>query len=494
MTKKESSDNFDVIVIGAGVGGLTAASLLAKAGKKVLLVEKEPKPGGFVSALIYQSYQFDTAARLIMGCTADSPFGPGPVYTLLSQLGVLKQCEFIRVQPFVTMRLPGSSFQMWSGRHAFMEGLKKEFPTGLENLPHLFDLFSRIYRGVISFSTASNPWGLLKIPFLFPDLIRYRNATVEDVLVRYIPDLRPRTAVASLWPYIGLTPGRSSFLMWATMMASYIEEGAFFCKGGLHRLADVVANAFINQGGELMLGSEVTKILVKNGAANGVELASGQKFFAPNILCGIDCRHAFSESIDPRQLPHSYRNRLDRLEPSIMALNISLITDLDLPALGFGFETLFFDSWDVEQVWRNLINGQIGIFSMTMTTAADPSLARPGQHLVSALCGLPAEIKRTPEATKKLGATLLAEIEKNIPELTNHLVFAKNGALTEGYIDQVFSSIYGWAATPQQIGIHRLGQRTPLKGLYLVGHWTQPGHGVISVVLSGMAVAKTILK
>lgn len=494
MTGNESSDSFDVIVIGAGVGGLTAASLLAKAGKKTVLIEKEPRPGGFVSALTYQPYQFDTAARLIMGCTADSPFGPGPVYTLLSQLGVLDQCDFIRVQPFVTMRLPGLSFQMWSGRQAFTDGLKQAFPAGLENLPSLFDLISRIYQGVLSFSTADKPWDLLKIPFRFPDLIRYRNATVEDVLVRFIPDLRTRNAVASLWPYIGLTPERSSFLMWATMMASYIEEGAFFCEGGLHRLADAIADAFINQGGELILDGEVTKIFIKDGAAHGVELANGRKISAPDILCDIDCRHAFSTLIDPRQLPGSYRSRLERLEPSIMALNISLVTDLDLPALGFGFETLFFDSWDMRQVWHNLTNGQIGICSMTITTAADPSLAPPGQHLVSALCGLPAEIKRNPEAIDRLGATLFSKIEKNIPGLAKHLVFARPGKLSQGYVKQVFGSIYGWEATPQQIGMRRLGRHTPFKGLYLVGHWTQPGHGVLTVVLSGMAAAKIILK
>ena len=494
MATEASAIHYDVIVIGAGMGGLTAASLLAKAGKKVLLVEKEPRPGGFVGALVYEGYQFDTAARLIMGCTADSALGPGPIYTLFSQLGIQRQCEFIKVQPFCTMRLPGSSFRMWSGRQAFADGLRQEFPTGLESLPNLLDLCNRIYRGTISYATSAPPWGLLKIPFQAPDLIRYRNSTVEDVLVRFIPDARARTAVASLWPYIGLTPGRASFLMWATMMASYIEEGAFFCRGGLHKLADAVAGSFVDYGGELLLGSVVTKILVENRSVRGVLLASGQEVFGPVVLANKDSRHVFFELVEPAQVPARDRARLERLEPSIQALDVSLATDLDLPGLGFGFETLVFDDWDMEQVWSRAASGDVGIFTLTVTTAADPALASPGHHLVSSICGLPANIKVTSELIQSGGARLLAEIEKHIPNLADHLLLAKIGRSPDGYITQEFGPIYGWAATPRQIGLGRLGQRTPIQNLYLVGHWTQPGHGVLTVVLSGMTAARDLLK
>lgn len=119
MDTEASASRYEVIVIGAGMGGLTAAALLARAGKRVLVVEKEPRPGGCVVALFHGSYRFDTAARLIMGYAKESPFGPGPIYGLLDQLGVQDRPAFVKLQPFCTMRLPGSSFQLWSGRQAF---------------------------------------------------------------------------------------------------------------------------------------------------------------------------------------------------------------------------------------------------------------------------------------------------------------------------------------------------------------------------------------
>jgi prolycopene isomerase len=490
MAKEAADSHYDVIVIGAGMGGLTAAALLAKAGKKVFLAEKDPRPGGYVGALVHGPYQFDTAARLIMGCRADSPFGPGPVYSLLDRLGLAGNCEFIQVQPFCTIRLPGSAFQMWSGRQAFIDGLRRASKTGLDELPGLMDLCSEVYRGVIAYATLPSRLGLLKIPFRHPALIRYRNAAMDEVLARFIPDERARTAVASLWPYIGLPPKRASFLMWATMMASYIEEGAFFCRGGLHSLADVVAGSFVKSGGEMALECAVTRILVKDGTVRGVRLANGREVTAPVVLSSADCRLLFDELIDAGSVPDRYRNRLGRLEPSIRAVNVSLVTDLDLLALGFGFETLVFDSWDMEEVFdRAASGGGIGIFTLTVTTAGDPALAPPGWHLVSSATGLPGDVKPSAGAVKDRGGQLLAEILKHIPGLADRLVLSRQG----GYITQEFGPIYGWAASPRQIGMGRLGPRTPVRGLRLVGHWAQPAHGVLTVVLSGMQAARKIL-
>jgi len=490
MAREAADTHYEVIVIGAGMGGLTAAALLAKAGKKVFLAEKEPKPGGYVGALVHGPHQFDTAARLIMGCAADSPFGPGPIFSLLDRLGLRGKCEFVKVQPFCTIRLPGASFQMWSGRQAFVDGLRKEFPTGLDGLPRLLELCNDIYRGVLAYATMSSPAGLLKIPFQFPGLIRYRNATMDEVLARFIPEERARTAVASLWPYIGLTPKRASFLMWAAMMASYIEEGAFFCRGGLHSLADVVAGSFVESGGELALDCAVTKILLKDRSVRGVRLVDGRELSAPVVLSSADARLVFDELVDPGSVPDRYRARAARLEPSIRAVNVSLVTDLDLPALGFGFETLVFESWDMEEVNDRIFAGGIGIFTLTVATVADPSLAPPGWHLVSSAAALPGDVKPSREAIKRQGARLLEEIVKHLPGLLDHLVLSRPG----GYITQEFGPIYGWAATPRQIGMGRLGPRTPIRGLHLVGHWTRPGHGVLTVVLSGMQAARRLLK
>jgi len=437
----------------------------------VLLVEKESRIGGYIRPLVSGPYEFDIGARLLMGCRPDGPFGPGTTYALLDQLGVADQCEFIPLQPFTSIRLPGLTYPMWSGRQAFVDGMRGLFPTGLEKLPQLLDLCNRLYQTGKAFTLAK----------------------LEEVLTSYVPDPRPRVALGALWSYLSLAPERASFLMWAVLMATYIEEGAYYCKGGLHCLADALAESFIRQGGELLLDSEPTKIFVENRAVAGVRLAGGREVFAPMIVSSMDPRRVIGELIDADQVPASYHRKLKSFEPSNTGINISLITDLDLPALGFGFETLVYDGWDEDQIQRNPTNGQVGMFPLTVTTVADPGLAPPGQHLVSAFCSLPGDLKLSPQAQSDYAAVFFAELKRQIPQLEDHLMLARNDNHPDGYLTHAFGPIYGWAISPRQSGLGRLGQHPPIKGLHFAGQWTRPGPGVMPAILSAMAVVQRIL-
>jgi len=262
----------------------------------------------------------------------------------------------------------------------------------------------------------------------------------------------------------------------------------------LHRLSDAVAYSITSNGGELVFGKKVTMILTENSSVKGVQMENGQKVFAPVIVSNIDCRNVFFEMIEPSHLLERYSSKLERLEPSVKALNISMVTDLDLPSLGFGFETLFFNTWDAEHIWSNFSGECVDMFTLTMTSIADPSLSPSGQHLVSSACGLPLSFIPSPDNIQRSGLHLMSEIMKQIPALEDHLILSRISSLPSGFITQDFDSMYGWAATPEQIGMGRLKQRTPFKGLYLVGHWTQPSHGVMPVVLSGMTAVRSILK
>ena len=140
-------------------------------------------------------------------------------------------------------------------------------------------------------------------------------------------------------------------------------------------------------------------------------------------------------------------------------------------------------------------SGQIGTFTLTVPSIGDPSLAPAGQHLVS-MTGFWRDNRRLPlsEAeTEQRSSLMLAELEKVIPSISSHLSLKGTGASAQGYRLQTFGPMFGWAPSPKQSGLRRLDQSTPIAGLYLVGQWTQPGHGVIMVVLSGEQVARRVL-
>ena len=114
MQNQASGTDYDVIVVGAGLGGLTAGALLAKAGKQVLVVEQGEHPGGFIREFRYGPYNINPAIHSIMGCNPAGPLGQGVIDAVLEHLGVQDQCQFI---PLPANRRPSPSsrtFRGWS--------------------------------------------------------------------------------------------------------------------------------------------------------------------------------------------------------------------------------------------------------------------------------------------------------------------------------------------------------------------------------------------
>ena len=497
---KSLLDNFyDVIVIGGGPGGLAAASMLAKAGQKVLLVEKEPRLGGLTAPLVHGPYQFDVGARLLMSCNADGPFGPGVIHSFLERLGVREQVEFIPVQPFAKIHFPETRYQLWSGREQYIDGLSQAAPHGLEELPELLDLCKRIYHSSRRYARFGKPWTPWRALVETPELFRYANTTAGAVLARYLPDRRARTVVGAMWPYLGIPPSQASFSAWANLMSTYIEEGAYFCRGGVHQLAEAIGDAFSRAGGEIRLGCAARHVLVQERKATGVELADGQRCFAPAVIANTDPRLVFGPMMDPRESPVGYRRRLGRLTPADKGVSISFVTDLDLPALGFTFENLVYDGWNEDQVERHPFNGQVGFYSLDVTTAADPGLAPPGQQMASVFAGLPLDAPLGTSDLQRYGEVVMGAVLKQIPELQGHLLLADQGVAgvdwvsPQGYLTHAFGPIYGWKTTPWQASLGRPLLRTPVKGLILAGQWTLPIQGVMPAILSGCEAARILL-
>ena len=494
MTTDSLENHYDVIVMGAGLGGLSAAAQLAKAGRKVLLVEKEPRAGGYFSPIVHGSYYFNNGPRLLMGCNADGPNGPGIVHTFLEELGVRQQCEFIPIQPFTTIRMPDLELCLWSGRKAFIEGIHKASPGGIENLPELLNLCGRIHQAALSYYRQKKPWEMVKSSGSLMEALLYQNVTLEDGLRRYIPQAGSRNIVGAIWPFFGLPPWRASFFYWAVLMATYIDDGAYFCKGGLHQLTDVIAGAFVRDGGELLLGSSIENIMVQDGSVKGVVLGDGRRVFAPAVIAAIDPRQVFGRLIDPKNQPQNYLRKLGRMEPSIRGVNISLVTDLDLPRLGLGYETLVVDNWNIQQTWQDLEAGLPSVFGLTLADVADPDLSPPGYHLLKIFASLPTNFAYSNADIQQYTDNLVAVAEQHIPGLRDHLVLARNGEVAGGYLTSVYEPIYGWASSPEHAALRRLSPKTPVRGLILAGQWTRPGHGAIGVVLSGLNAARQILR
>src|SRR5262245_13194317 len=302
--EEAAHDRYDAIVIGSGLGGLTCAALLARAGRSVLIVERHDRPGGYAHAFRRRGYRFDSAVHLVSGCEPVPFEAGGMLHDLLSALGVRERCDFTRVDPCYRVEWPGLTLDAPCELERFAEVHAERFPREAKGIRGFLEDCLTI-RGEASRAEEQAGVGLSR-PERFPLLLRYRRATLAQVLETRVEDPAARAALAALWPYLGLPPSRVSFLYFATMLTSYVADGAYYCRGSFQAFADALVAAAAGSGGELLLRAPVRRILVERGRAVGVLLENGQQVRAPVVISNADARQTIGEMWGGEQLPARY--------------------------------------------------------------------------------------------------------------------------------------------------------------------------------------------
>jgi phytoene dehydrogenase-like protein len=294
---------------------------------------------------------------------------------------------------------------------------------------------------------------------------------------------------------MGTEPSRLSFFAYSQFIGVLVD-GPYYVQGTFQNLVDAFVTALERAGGELVVKSPVTRIVLEDGSVTGVELDGGRTIDARLVVSNADARHTFEDLIGLEQLPTSYMRRLQRLKPSASACVLYGATSHDVMQYEPAHETFVYKHWDHDDTWRDILAGKPGGMSMSIMTMLDPGLAPPGDHLIIITAVAPYDIGRPwNEYRDEYMDALLAEFERTIPDLRDHLSFWIGGTPVdiERYTRNHEGATYGWELIPPQIGSKRLGHETPLKGLYLVGHWTEEGPASFRVILSGINTASKIL-
>ncbi len=495
----ENTKRYDAVVIGSGMGGLTASALLAKKGLKILLLEKEDQAGGYVVSFKRQGFTFDATGAFVGGCHEGGEF-----HQILKEIGAREEIEFIPIHHIRNL-YPGFEVHLRpGGSHSYTDALFDLFPKEEKGLKTYLSMVKRIGEEIKSYSEITI---LQKIffPFYFRNLVRFHRSSHRTILDSLFKGEEIKMALHSL--PVTEPPSRLSFLFLAVMINKALIEGVFYPKGGMGKIPEAMANAFLRSGGEIHLQREADQILTRNGRVEGVQTKSGERFQAPLVISDINPN--LSAKMLPVELRRLFAKKWSRLEYSLSCFVLYLATDLDLRGMGLPYFTYLRFLSDLEEEDRILRRGEIPqnpTLMVSIPTMLDPSLAPPGRHILSVLTNVSyhyrgkwggGDLEKYRRIKEEFSQKIVHQLEsKLIPGLRNHLLFcdAATPLTLERYTGNEMGAMYGLASTPQQVGNLRPPHQTSIPGLFQVGHYTRPSHGIVGASLSGFIAARIILK
>src|SRR5271166_6332157 len=257
-----SESAFDAVVIGSGLGGLTAAALLAKAGHKVCVIERNHSVGGAASAFKKGALIIEPALHQ----TAD-PHDPNePKHAILSELGLLDEIEWVPVSPFYSVKggPVGDMFDLPVGFDAAHEALSRRFSRSSDGFARLLGAMEEIHSGVASLTKAGEERSfgkLLRAGFKLRGLVHDWRASTAEILQRFLgDDEAAKFAVAGNLGYYADDPRRLAWPFFAMAQGGFLKAGGRFIKGGSRVLSMKLARIVTKAGGSVLLGGDVTAI------------------------------------------------------------------------------------------------------------------------------------------------------------------------------------------------------------------------------------------
>jgi all-trans-retinol 13,14-reductase len=479
---------YDYLLIGTGNAALTCATLLSNQGYKVCMLEAHDVPGGYAHTFERNGYYFCAQVHYIWGCGEG-----GRINQFLKRLGLEKDITFEMFDKsgYDHMIMPdGKRVKIPYGWTELQKNIEDAYPhtTGLDAF---FKIVKALRKEMAALPRKIHWWDYpLKGRLYFPTLLRYKNATVQDVFDACGVSIEAQTILTAQAGDLLLPPDKLSLLFYIGVLGGY-GTGAYSPTKHFKYYIGRLAKFVTDHGGDLYFEECVTEISTKNGSISGVTTVSGKTFTARNYICGMDPQKS-AELIGWQHFPKRDQDKLkyEYSDNGIMVY-LGLKPGFDPAKYGLGnHNTWHCLDWGMNTMWeagKKLDVEHAWFFMSTPTMHGNDSgiVVPDGGHIIELATFAPYEtFKQAADqdyqdylGLKKDIAEKLIDlaVKYHIPDLKDHIAVKVVGSPTtsEDFCNAPHGNAYGAALLPKYT-VSRLKADTPFPNLY----WCNASSGI----------------
>lgn len=501
---------YDAIVIGSGMGGLTTAALLGELGWRVCILEQHYTAGGYTHSYERNGYEWDVGVHYIGDVGANTRTRRMFDFLTEGKLGWAPMDDL-----YDRFFIGEKTFTAKAGKQAFRDNLVRQFPgevAAIDRYLHLLGLTGGAV-SMLAMQRLLKPWQrVLTTPLRKWRMPNMLFRTTHDVLSELTDNPDLIAVICGQWGDMGLPPRQSPFMMHALIARHYLY-GGYYPIGGSWKIGDYIMQKIRKAGGEVFTYANVSRIVVEEGSVRGVEMADGHFIPCPLVVSSAGVDNTFNKLVDEEVAASTgYRRCLERVSPSLGHLCLYIGLKQTAAALGLPKSNFWiYPHNDYDRAVADFLasdDAPFPVVYISFPSAKDPDYLdrHPGTATIEIVAPAPYELfsrwrgstwgKRGEDYAalkSRLSERLLKHLYAKLPALEGRVDYHELSTplSTEWFAGYRHGELYGLEHTAERLRQDWLTPRTKIKGLWLTGQDVLTC-GVTGAMMAGVLTTSAI--